>query len=112
MIGLFLDDERNPEDVKWVNYPDGIEWYIVRRMCDFMFTVLHCDFDVISFDHDIQDFNSMGQESTGYDCLKWLADRCIDTGKQLPNCYFHTQNPVGKNNMEQYYKQAKLHTRK
>ena len=24
MIGIFLDDERNPEDVTWINYPKNI----------------------------------------------------------------------------------------
>ena len=28
--GLFLDDERNPEDVTWIKYPDNIEWIVVR----------------------------------------------------------------------------------
>ena len=28
--GLFLDDERVPQDVTWVNYPKNIEWTVVR----------------------------------------------------------------------------------
>ena len=32
MIGVFLDDERNPEDVKWVKYPANVDWCVVRRM--------------------------------------------------------------------------------
>lgn len=102
-IGLFLDDERNPEDVTWVDYPDDIEWYVVRRMNDFLFVIMTCEFDYISFDHDINDYNLLDKENTGYDCLKQLVDWLIASGFKTPKCFFHTQNPVGKKNMEAYY---------
>lgn len=111
MIGIFLDDERNPEDVTWLNYQEGIEWYVVRRMADFLFCIYNMSEEdyIISFDHDLQDFNLTGQENTGYDCLKSLVDFCLDTGVNLPVCFFHTQNPVGKENMRAYYENAKKH---
>lgn len=112
MIGIFLDDERNPEDVTWVNnYPEEVEWYVVRRMNDFLFCIFNMGDEeyIISFDHDIQDYNLVGKENTGYDCLKSMVDFCLDSGKPLPICFFHTQNPVGKTNMIAYYENAKKH---
>lgn len=112
MIGIFLDDERNPEDVTWVNnYPTEIEWYVVRRMNDFLFCIFNMEDEgyVISFDHDIQDYDLTGKEMTGYDCLKSMVDFCLGSGKPLPTCFFHTQNPVGKANMIAYYENAKKH---
>ena len=109
MIGVFLDDERNPKDVTWLNYQEGIEWYIVRRMADFLSCIHNMEEEnyIISFDHDLQDFNLTGTENTGYDCLKSLVDFCIDNNMSIPVCLFHTQNPVGKENMSCYYENAK-----
>lgn len=109
MIGIFLDDERNPEDVSWIQYPKDIEWYVVRRMADFLFCIYNLEETLnllISFDHDIQDHNILGNEVTGYDCLKAMTDLYLAEGKALPICYFHTQNPIGKGNMIAYYKNA------
>lgn len=112
MIGIFLDDERNPEDVTWIQYPEGIEWYVVRRMNDFLFCIYNMENTdyVVSFDHDLQDYNLAGKENTGHDCLKSLVDYCMDKGYMLPECFFHTQNPVGKKNMVSYYENAKKFT--
>lgn len=112
MIGIFLDDERNPEDVTWLQYDKDIVWSIVRTKAQFddlvKLTSLLGQTFVVSFDHDIQDFKG-GVEQTGYDCLKLLVDFCLDTGANLPVCFFHTQNPVGKQNMQTYYENAKKH---
>lgn len=111
MIGVFLDDERNPDDVTWLKYNQDIDWYVVRRMNDFLFRIFNMEESeyVVSFDHDIQDYDLTGKENTGYDCLKSLVDFCLDTGAKLPVCFFHTQNPVGKQNMQAYYENAKKH---
>lgn len=104
---LFLDDERNFEDVTWIKYPQYQEVYVFPRMCDFMFAVMHIEdlhnYD-FSFDHDLQDFSGAGEESTGYDCVKWLCDYAIDEKIDIRKCNFfvHTKNPVGKKNIESY----------
>lgn len=111
MIGIFLDDERFPEDVTWIKYPDYIEWFIVRRMNDLLFAIMNMENEeyCISFDHDIQDFDTLGHENTGYTCLKNVISYCMDTKKTIPICYFHTQNPVGLMNMRKYYENALKH---
>jgi hypothetical protein len=111
MIGIFLDDERNPEDVFWIDYPE-ITWSVVRTKAEFdelvqLMNVLGQEY-VVSFDHDIQEIHN-GVEITGYDCLISLVDFCLDTGAKLPVSFFHTQNPVGKQNMQSYYENSKKH---
>lgn len=50
--------------------------------------------DFISFDHDL------GEGKTGYDCAKFLVEYCLDNGISKINFQVHSQNPVGKENIE------------
>ncbi len=107
--GIFLDDERSPQDVTWVNYPKDILWNVVRTPEEFKEEVSYWfNFEgtkhnlIISFDHDIQAFEE-GKETTGHDLLKWMVDYLIDWEVSVPKCMFHTQNNVGKKNMEIYW---------
>lgn len=50
--------------------------------------------DFISFDHDL------GLEESGFDCAKWLVNYCLDKKIGLPEFTVHSQNPVGKKNIE------------
>lgn len=103
---IFLDDERNLEDVIWISYPDYKIVHTVRNIADFLFIVTGVDnlenYD-FSFDHDIQDFSS-DVEHTGYDCVKCLCEYAMDNDLNLSKSvfYYHTQNLVGKKNMESY----------
>lgn len=108
-IGIFLDDERNIEDAFWMTYDESIQWLIVRTYKDFMMVIQTTKIEdcVISFDHDLQDFKECGGEWTGYDCVKFLVDFCMDKGFAIPKTYYHTQNPVGKENMKCYIENAK-----
>ena len=106
MINIFLDDERSPEDVTWVKLPE-VDWYIVRTALDFKDLVTKQgvqNINYISFDHDINDWSGSenNKEVTGYDLLKWLCYEAVVIDL-LPKCMFHTQNPIGRKNMESYY---------
>lgn len=104
MKGLFLDDERNPQDVTWMQYPDNVVWTVVRTFSEFVKAVQSTPFDLISFDHDLQDF-SKGSEMTGYDCLKYLANNSIYISDYfLPQVVVHSMNPIGKVNILSYWK--------
>lgn len=113
-IGLFLDDERMPADVTWVSYPDNVIWIVARSGLEFHKVFDAVIPDYISFDHDMQEFHDWGDhgkkvgqyEITGYDVLKVMVDQCFDRGVTIPQCFFHTQNPIGKKNMEAYYLNA------
>lgn len=111
---LFLDDERIPTDVTWEDNPiyQKGTWEIVRTSNEFKSFVSTNidDIECISFDHDIQDF-SAGYEITGYHLIHWLVDYCINHVKKLPIVYAHSKNPVGKNNILCYYKNALIHCR-
>jgi len=108
---LFLDDERKPSDVTWLELPSG-PWQIVRSYDAFAeYISEHGIPDVISFDHDLGvenvevvarshdiDYNKLTMK-TGYHCATWLANYCLDNQVQLPTFYVHSMNPVGAQNI-------------
>lgn len=99
---LFLDDIRNIEDVKWVNYPDDGH-STVRSYKEFIQYIEQEGLpDLISFDHDLSLESAAGQiidEKTGYDCAKWLINYCYNKDLDLPAYIIHSMNPVGKQNI-------------
>ena len=121
MKGLFLDDERNPSEVVWINYPTNLAWTVVRTYSEFC-DELENGYDVYSFDHDIQDFyhiqkgtlrgvsaygnvyyeEDVSGEHTGLSCLRELIEfkqLCIGF-HEVKDVWFHTKNPIGLNNMK------------
>lgn len=107
---ILLDDERNPEDVTWMpafRRSDEINWIIVRNYAQFTTLVKSLSREQLeqyqwSFDHDLQDFVN-GREYTGKHCLQYLLDVCTHKGITYPTVYWHTQNPVGRENMSGLY---------
>lgn len=108
-VNLFLDDLRNKEDVTWVTLPDG-EWIVVRSYNQFTnYVQVNGVPDVVSWDNDLgasalEDPNDrlpdeIFQELTGYDACKWLINYCIERQFQMPKCYVHSCNPIGKDNI-------------
>lgn len=94
---LFIDDERIPPN-------DGRKWVICRNH----FEVFERLFDYgmpayISFDHDLG-----ANVWSGHDIAKELVDidmKTIDPRYKFPDdfdFYVHSQNPVGKTNIEMY----------
>lgn len=108
---IFLDDERNIEDVTWIRYPTHIQVEVVRTFQQFKKCVdaLNTLENVMfSFDHDIQDFetvNGFEVERTGMDCVKYLIE-CMMIRECLKvsdlDVIVHSQNPIGKENIEGY----------
>jgi len=94
MNKLFLDDIRNPEDDSWD---------IVRSYDEFVDYILKNGIpDVISFDHDLGRFD-YEEEKTGYDCAKFLAIYAMDNNHMnFINTRVHSQNPVGRKNIEKF----------
>ena len=103
---IFLDDERNLEDVTWIKYPEFYSVITVRNFHEFKYVIQYVkDWNntYFSFDHDLQDFNDDGSENTGYDCLKWLCDYIMNNDIKNLNVIVHTKNPVGGNNIKYYH---------
>ena len=92
---LFIDDERMPVA------RDGRPWMFARNMREVKNIVGYLGApDYISFDHDLGD-----SEPTGYDIAKWLVEQDMDGNISLDNefdFYVHSQNPIGKANIENY----------
>ena len=86
---MFIDDERFPVGTGWIvvrSYKSAIAWIERYGFPSF-----------ISFDHDL------GLESlTGYDIAKWIVEYDLDhdvIDKRF-QFYVHSQNPIGKMNIE------------
>lgn len=108
---IFLDDERNPCEVKWTQIPD-LPWTVVRTYGNFkaLITVKGYLPEFISFDHDLgiehysnlvkneSDYNKY-KEKTGYDCAKWLIDYCAQNELTIPKYTIHSLNPIGASNI-------------
>ena len=114
---LFLDDYRNPEMVwkETINpvYEKNESWIIVRSFEAFIEYISNNGLpDLISFDHDLSlahylpenqteiDYEKMTEKS-GYHAAVWLINYCRTTSNNLPICLVHSQNKVGKQNIEQ-----------
>jgi len=126
MKALFLDDIRMPQQVyEYIknNIYLSLEWIIVRNYEEFVQAITDDFPDVISFDHDLADSHytpeylwmdydkskewqeqQVHKEKTGYECAKWLVEYCLDNDLDLPLCYVHSMNPVGKDNINNLLK--------
>lgn len=96
---MFIDDERYPP------MGDGNLWVICRNKTDVQWYVESQGFpSFISFDHDLGE-----DQPTGLDIAAYLVDLDIDSNDSddttygnLVDCafYVHSQNPIGKANIE------------
>ena len=120
MKRLFLDDIRNPIDCTKYMTPSDIyfgDWDIVRNYDEFVnYIKVNGIPDIISFDHDLADehydpsmyyltptYNEKYEtfrEKTGYDCVKFMGEYCIENSIPIPICYIHSMNPVGRENIK------------
>jgi hypothetical protein len=92
---IFLDDLRIPKTTGWT---------IARNYEEFKTLIIKYGLPTkISFDHDLGDFEQ-DNEKTGYSCAKWLVEWCMDNNKPIPEYNVHSANPVGKENIDSYFK--------
>ena len=118
-MNIFLDDERTPSQVTWINLPNVV-WTIVRNYDDFVKLIETTNYiKHVSFDHDLADQHyghglnndqidyKQYTEKTGMHCAKALTDWCLTNNTPLPDYTVHSLNPVGRNNIIcylEYYK--------
>lgn len=96
---LFLDDERMPSDVTWINYPENAEFTVVRTYNEFLEEVrIGQLYDAWSLDHDLGP-----DDMSGYDALK-AAIRWHHPAQFPKQVIAHSKNPVGANNITQYWR--------
>ncbi len=114
---VFLDDERVINDVYWYNYQEYNACHTVRNFDQFkqlVNTILlngttNLKNVLFSFDHDLQDFNTDLTENTGYTCVKWLCEFILQYGYDKNDLIYivHSQNHIGKENIDCYIKNFK-----
>lgn len=119
MKRLFLDDIRVPINCYVYIKPTlsiyRENWEIVRSYREFIGWIKHNGLpDIISFDHDLGDSTELrstlpvedwynllsDREYTGMDCALYLVRYCMRNNLSLPEFIVHSQNPVGKENIE------------
>ncbi len=113
---IFLDDIRVPSDVTWVSLDSVIEpLKIARSFNDFKRIIEeHGIPSFVAYDHDLSrehyghglnddeiDY-SRYNEKTGYDCCKFLVQKCIEKSFSHPEYVVHSMNPVGAANITSY----------
>jgi 5-formaminoimidazole-4-carboxamide-1-beta-D-ribofuranosyl 5'-monophosphate synthetase len=111
-VNVYLDDIRTPNEERWI---------ICRNYDEFVNKVNEIGLDnieTISLDHDLGEtaireyFKNVTNnyilnyenihEKTGYDCAKWLVEKSIETGVNLPTVLTHSANPIGSANIMGY----------
>lgn len=115
MYNLFLDDNRIPTHVTWVNLPTCQHYSVVRNYNEFVDLItLRGLPKFVTYDHDLADSHygdglrgddinyNKYVEKTGYDCAKWLVNECMKKGVKHPPYMCHSMNPVGKQNIINY----------
>jgi hypothetical protein len=103
---LFLDDERLPHRVTWVNLPAG-PWTVVRNYNEFVKYIEKNGIPIfVSFDHDLAEEHYIPEvkeeiykEKTGYHCARWLIEKCMNENRKFPDYVVHSMNPIGRENI-------------
>lgn len=102
---LFIDDERNPLNVTWVDTFGDIyqnwDWVIARSFDEAIELIKTLGVPrVISFDHDLGPADTC---PTGFDIAKKIIEMDMDGELEITPLFFfyiHSQNPIGKQNIE------------
>lgn len=100
-INIFVDDERDPLDVKNLMGKYFVtDWVIVRNYLDFIKLVDENigNINIISFDHDLACIID-GEEKTGKSCADYLIDKYLENDIPFPSWFVHTQNIEGRKNI-------------
>lgn len=121
MKNIFLDDIRQPYEVGNYIFPVALreqyrkeEWLIVRNYDEFCQAIRnnYPYISKVSFDHDLAEIHYdpstwqegfIYDEKTGLDCAKFLIDYWQnenDAKVEFPQCYVHSCNPVGAENIK------------
>lgn len=113
---LFLDDERWPVNVTWVDFDyNSSDWLVVRTYDQFVEAIENnSPFEIISFDHDLDRSASLEcvrsmthdeeydysrvKAKTGRDCAAFLKQKC-NSGYPHPKYLIHSLNSKGTKNI-------------
>jgi hypothetical protein len=112
---LFLDKDKTPKEI-WntTKSPEYAvyNWIVVNDYDSFIQTITDKGLPIrISLCHDFceehltyKSKKNIPYESfsikTGYDCVVWLVEYCIDYDQSLPKWKVHSEKSTGKKNIE------------
>jgi hypothetical protein len=112
---LFLDNENTPKDIwntsKTPEYA-VYNWITVTDYNFFIQTIIDKGLPSrISISHNLSDehseYNDVNiipydtfKNKTGYDCIVWLIEYCIDYNLTFPKCKVHSGKGIGRKNIE------------
>lgn len=126
-FNLFLDDERLPKHVTWVELPP-VEWVVVRSYAEFIEAIITRGIpNRMSLDNDLhpshyQLYASMVADGrtrfpyeacspkTGFHCAQWLVKYCLDRKAKLPEYTIHTLNHVAQADIRYLLEHYDRHT--
>lgn len=93
---IWLDDIRDPKYFISVKEEDIVVW--VKTYEEFVEEIVKYlgtnKYFIVDLDHDL------GEDLSGYDCLKFVVSWCLSNNSDLPEIRIHSQNPVGVENMK------------
>lgn len=112
---IFLDDKRQPHDVRfWIDLP-SVDWLVVKDFKQFKAAISNRWPEFVAFDHDLheshhtigeksnyQHFDYAGLEhATGFCCAFELARMALESNRALPKFIVHSMNDRGRYNIYQ-----------
>lgn len=126
---IWLDDVRNPFENDWLVFSPVNDYEEVLWLKDYNQFVDYIDTKglpyAICFDHDLSDFQALKfgtdmldevdlpeTEKTGYYCVKYLVDYCLERNLDIPLYNIQSANPVGKENIDGLLKSYKKYFNK
>lgn len=106
---IFIDDERSPVDVTWLKLPKPAHWHVCRSYNGFVkllesLVATKEEVAFVSFDHDLGLPKDGGEEKTGLHCATYLGEWLCENHRKMVGYKVHSQNPVGKTNIEERLK--------
>lgn len=123
-VNIYLDDIRDPrQSYDYTKNPiyNNLDWKVVRNYDEFVSAVVAIQLNgdslgTVSFDHDLcvehmeipfeiwdsYTADQLGLEMTGLDCAKFLTEHLETHDLPYPGLVCHSQNPVGKKNIEAF----------
>lgn len=116
---LWIDDIRNPMDPiwqKWIKANFGTNDFDITWLKSYDEVVNFVNkFGIpsnVSFDHDLGDIDNPTGEKTGYDCVKFMVNYCMDNDMEFPNYRIQSDNGPGRENMDKYIQNFKKYYNK
>lgn len=105
-MNIFLDDLRSLQEAETLTgntIYTSVQWVVVRSYKDFkeLLDSLQTAPLRVSFDHDLGHIPEDNEvEKDGKLCADHLVRICIEKGWDMPMCFIHSANPIGRQRIQ------------